>query len=461
MLETHLFKERQTVKLGLIKTVQDLFPGETLKTAYSIKDGVFCRLDKSALSEREVRKIGVCLREWVKNDEPIEFLCRKDGYYHYRMGETVVKVLYPADTHASRAEPFSVLPFFPGFIVDFAASGEEKNLLLPERLSSAYDKTQKWLSNIGIELVPDVNAYIESGRSLELISIAEALQEKEISDIADTILKERRSVRVVLITGPSSSGKTTFAQRLSAQLRVNGLRPIPLSLDNYFLNRNMTPRRKDGSYDFESLHALDLKLLQRQVTELIGGETVETPLFDFVTGTRMEKTRPLSMGPSEILLIEGIHALNPELLPAIGRYNLFKIYLGSLFELNVDLMNRVPTTEVRLLRRMVRSVRYRGTSPEETIRQWDAVRAGERKSIFRFAEESDVVFNSSLLYEMHALRPFAEDSLKQIPDDSPFRDTRDRLMNLLDFFQNMDCSKIPFNSILREFIGGSIYFDEE
>jgi Uridine kinase len=296
------------------------------------------------------------------------------------------------------------------------------------------------------------------GEGMELISVAEALQEKEIADIADTILTQRRSLRVLLISGPSSSGKTSFAQRLSTQLRVNGLRPVPLSLDDYFVDRDKTPLDENGRYDFENLEALDTKLLQQQVQELINGNSVETPLFDFVSGNRMKKTKTMKIGASEILVIEGIHALNPKLLPNISRGSFFKIYISALFELNVDLMNRIPTTEVRLIRRLVRGDRFRATSPEETLNQWSSVRRGEYNNVFKYQEEADVMFNSSLLYEINTLRPFAEASLNKISVDSPHYETKERLLNLLSFFQPIDIAKVPFNSILREFVGGSIYF---
>lgn len=458
--ETHLRQRRQTSKLGLVKVIRDLFPGEVLKTAYSIQDGVFCKLVGSALSEREVQQIGIKLQEWVDNDSPIRFLFKKDGYFHYDVNNTFVKTIYPAHVHTSECESFRVIPFSTGFIIDFNApvNGTVQPFILPEKLSATYEKTQQWLENIGFEQVSDVNSYIASNHCLELLSIAEALQEKEISNIADMILRERRSLRVILISGPSSSGKTTFAHRLSTQLRVNGLKPIPLSLDNYFVDREQTPRDEEGNYDFENFRALDLKLLHHHLTRLTDGKSVESPIFDFVSGKRLSQTIPLQLGPSEILVIEGIHALNPDLIPKMNNNVLFKIYISALFELNVDSINRVPTTEARLIRRMVRGERFRGTSPEETLAQWPSVRRGESQYVFKYQEEADVMFNSSLLYEMNALRPFAEATLLKINEDSRHYSTRERLLNLLSFFNPLPVGKVPFNSILREFIGESLYF---
>ena len=461
MSETHLHKGRQTVKLGLIKVVHDLFPEETLKTSYSILEGVFCNLYGSILSTREVKQIERKLREWVEKDSSIVLLRKEGGYYHYQVGDIIVKAVYPAFTDTFLVEPFTILPFSYGFIVDFGDidKGSDRPLIPPVQLSAAFEKNQRWMDNINIEQVQDVNDYIRSGRTMKLVSIAEALHEKEISIIADAILQHRRALRLLLVSGPSSSGKTSFSQRLSTQLEVNGLKPIALSLDHYFVDREHTPRDADGKYDFDSMEALDLPLLKQQIAQLIAGERVSVPQFDFVTGKRLAEYKPMQVGPSEILIIEGIHALNPELVTSINRNLIYKIYISALGGLNIDLMSRVPTSEIRLLRRLVRDDKYRGVTPENTIHQWDSVRRGEYQNIFKFQEEADVMFNSSMIYEMNALRPFAETALQKIPADSPYYDTRERLLNLLSFFEPLDVSKVPFNSILREFIGGSIYYD--
>ncbi|MDB6353368.1 nucleoside kinase [Trichococcus sp. K1Tr] len=461
MSETHLHRGRQTVKLGLIKVVHDLFPEETLKTSYSILEGIFCNLYGSILSTREVKLIERKLREWVEKDSSIVLLRKDGGYYHYQVGDIIVKAVYPAFTDTFLVEPFTMLPFSYGFIVDFGDidKGSERPLIPPVQLSAAFEKNQRWMDNINIEQVQDVNDYIRSGRTMKLVSIAEALHEKEISIIADAILQHRRALRLLLVSGPSSSGKTSFSQRLSTQLEVNGLKPIALSLDHYFVNREHTPRDADGKYDFDSMEALDLPLLKQQIAQLIDGERVSVPQFDFITGQRLAEYKPMQVGPSEILIIEGIHALNPELVTSINRNLIYKLYISALGGLNIDLMSRVPTSEIRLLRRLVRDDKYRGVTPENTIHQWDSVRRGEYQNIFKFQEEADVMFNSSMLYEMNALRPFAETALQKIPADSPYYDTRERLMNLLSFFEPLDVSKVPFNSILREFIGGSIYYD--
>jgi uridine kinase len=461
MKETHLSRDRQTVKLGLIKVIQDLFPDDTLKTAYSIQEGVFCRLKNSILSIREVDQIGKRLNEWVESNSRMEYLGRKDGYFQYKMDGRIVNVLYEAYDCASMVAPFKIIPFSTGFIVDFgdAERGGNTPLIPPQKLASTYDRNQSWLRNINMELICDVNKYITSGRSFDLLSIAEALHEKEIAGIADMILQNRRALRVLLISGPSSAGKTPFAKRLSTQLRVNGLKPVVLSLDDYFVNRDQTPLDAEGNYDFENVEALDLELLHDHILRLIQGEEVKSPTYDFITGSRAEKTKKVYVGPDEILLMEGIHAINPRILPNVNRRVFFEIIVNALYGLNIDLINRVPETEVRLIRRIVRDDRFRGTPAETNLKMWGSVRRGEYDNIFKFQEDCDVMFNSSLIYEMNVLRPLAESSLKMISKDSPYYSTGERLLNLLSFFEPMDDYHIPFNSLLREFIGGGYYRD--
>lgn len=462
MRETHLRQGRQTVKVGLIKVVHDLFPEERLKTSYSILEGVFCNLDGSVLSTREVHQIDERLKEWIKRNEPIQLLGRDGGYYVYRTEGYDVWALYPALTQPIEVEPFTLVPFSDGFICDFGdvEKGGGVPLIPPVKLQATYDENHRWLDRVGLETVADVNAYVRMGRDHELISIAEALHEKKISRIADTILSQQRALRILLISGPSSSGKTSFLRRLNTQLFVNGFKPVPLSLDNYYLDRDQTPLDADGRPDFEVLEALDLPLLQAHLHQLAEGETVQVPSFDFVAQQRAPVSTPLCVGPHEILVIEGIHALNPELVGHIHRNELFKIHVSALSGLNIDLVNRVPTTEIRLIRRIVRDERTRGIQPDQTVAQWSSVRRGEYEYIFRFQEDADVMFNSSMVYELNALRAPAEAALCRITDDSPAMEARDRLLNLLSFFTPIDTSKVPFNSLIREFIGGSIYFDE-
>ena len=459
MPENDLRRYRQSLIIGLVLTVKELFPREQLKIAYSILDGIYGELAGSLLSAREVMAIENRLQQWVAADLPIAcqpgqglFVCQCQGQE--------INCLYPPLERSGAVRHFRLIHYPPGFILLFPDQDQPEALapfVPPEKLSATFAESQAWVENLHLAQVDDVNARIAAAEGSELICLAEALHEKKISMIADRILDQRRHVKIVLISGPSSSGKTTFAQRLATQLRVNGLRPVPLSLDDYFRAREDTPTDPSGQPNFEALEALDLPLLENHLGALIKGREVEVPIFDFVAGRRHPYGRPLKLEADEILLIEGIHGLNPNLAPALDRNQLFKIYVSALFQLNIDNYNRVPTTEVRLIRRLVRDNQFRGIDPERTLGQWASVRRGENANIFPYQEEANVMFNSSLLYELNALRPFAEPLLAGIRPDSPYYHTAERLLRLLSFFTSMEVNKIPFNSILREFIGNSIY----
>lgn len=453
-------KYRQTLQLCLIKVVKELFPQEDFKIPYSILDGVYCEFSGSLISPREAKLIETELKRYIRQNIRLELLSTEEGYYNYRLGDTVLHSIYPAFEDTSMIGDFTIIDFAPGFVLHFGNSDDSSQFVLPEKLSATFMETQRWLEILKLDKVKDVNSFIRDGRSLELISTAEALHEKKIADIADRILREKKTVRIVLISGPSSSGKTTFAQRLSTQLRVNGLTPVPLSLDDYFVNREDTPKDSSGQYDFDALEALDLPLLNEQMVKLIRGEAVNTPIFDFISGQRLSQTNLLQLGPDDVLVVEGIHALNPNLLPSINKNYYFKIYISSLFLLNIDAYNRVPTTEARLIRRIIRDEKFRSFEPERTLKLWSSVRRGENTNVFKYQEEADIMFNSSLIYELNALRSYAEPLLQNVPEDSPYQDAVARLLNLLSFFEPIETTKIPFNSILREFLGGSVYTKE-
>ncbi|SDG87546.1 uridine kinase family protein [Desulfosporosinus hippei] len=460
MSDYSIRKYRQTLIIGLIGVVKELFPGEQLKISHSILDGVYCELENSVLSSREIQTIEDHLKVWVESDQTISYQTCNDHLYHCQVDLDLITTIYPPLERSGSLKHFKLIHFLPGFIILFPNVNHPESLspfVPPEKLSATFSETQRWLENLHLSYVHDVNAIISSKSSQDLIYLAEALHEKTISSIADRIFSQRSKVRVILISGPTSSGKTTFAQRLSTQLRVNGLRPVALSLDNYFLPRDKTPVDSNGQYDFECLEALDLPLLADQLNALIGGSEVETPLFDFVCGGRCQSGRTMRLGSDEILVIEGIHALNPSLLPSLDRSQMFKIYVSALFQLNIDAYTRVSTTEVRLIRRLVRDNQFRGTEPARTLAQWDSVRRGENNNIFPYQEEADVMFNSSLLYELNALRPYAEHLLVSITPECPDYEMAVHLLTLLSFFEILDISTVPFNSILREFLGGSAY----
>lgn len=354
---------------------------------------------------------------------------------------------------------FKLVPYEQGFILTFPdeANPTEIAKFLPQaKLSGIFRESTNWARIMEVDTVGALNDIIVSGKLDTLIRISEALHEKKIAQMADQIAA-RESTKLVLIAGPSSSGKTTFAKRLCIQLRVNGLKPQMISLDDYFVNREFTPLDENGKYDFETIGALDTKLFNDHISKLIAGEEVEIPTFNFVTGKREYKGNNLKLGDEDILVVEGIHGLNEKLSYAIPKENKFKIYISCLTQLNVDYHNRIPTTDTRLLRRMVRDNQYRGISAEQTLELWYSVRRGENKNIFPFQEEADIMFNSVLIYELCVLKPKVEALLFGIDRTSPYYSEAKRLLKFLEYFLSADTATIPYNSILREFVGGSCF----
>jgi uridine kinase len=303
--------------------------------------------------------------------------------------------------------------------------------------------------------VGSLNDAITGGRARELVLISEALHEGRIAEIAGLVAERREKVRVVLIAGPSASGKTTFSKRLSIQLMALGLTPLPIELDNYFVNREHTPKDEDGEYDYEALGALDVTRLNHDLRLLIAGERVQMPHYDFVRGEH-EPGEYAELKPGQIIILEGIHGLNPALVPDIPSENTFRIYASALTQLNLDRYNRVSTTDTRLIRRIVRDATQRGYTAQETIRRWESVRRGEKRYIFPFQENADVMFNSALVYEGSALAPLVEPLLRQVPFGTPEHVEAKRLLAFLEWFVPLDIELIPDNSILREFVGSSI-----
>jgi uridine kinase len=349
----------------------------------------------------------------------------------------------------------------PGFVLHFPRRSHPGDLMSyseAPKLFTVFRQHAEWMRIMDVEDVAALNHAVETDRIREVILVNEALHEHRISDIAEEIAQRRGQVRTVLIAGPSSSGKTTFAKRLSIQLLAQGLRPVAIELDNYFVDRELTPKDKDGNYDFESLYALDLDLFNKQLLELMNGDQVQLPHYNFVTGKR-ELGKQLSITPDHIILIEGIHGLNPELVPHIPPKSLFRIYVSALTQLNIDQHNRVPTTDTRLVRRIVRDNATRGYTAMVTIGRWESVRAGENRWIFPFQENADVMFNSALVYEHAVLKPVAEPLLRQIRPGHPEYLEAGRLLAFLEWFLPCLSEHIPDNSLLREFIGGSTLRD--
>jgi uridine kinase len=326
------------------------------------------------------------------------------------------------------------------------------------KLFTVFRQHAEWMRIMDVQDVAALNRAVETDRIREVILVNEALHEHRIADIAQMIRERSGQARVVLIAGPSSSGKTTFTKRLAIQLLSQGLRPVAIELDNYFVDREQTPKDRNGDYDFEALGALDLALFNDNLLKLVDGRQVQLPRYNFKSGKR-EPGEQLTITPDHIILIEGIHGLNPALVPQIPPARLFRIYVSALTQLNVDRHNRVPTTDTRLVRRIVRDSATRGYTARETFGRWEAVRAGENRNIFPYQENADVMFNSALVYEHAVLKPLVEPLLRQIKPGSPEYVEAERLLAFLEWFLPCSPEHVPDNSILREFIGGSTLRD--
>ncbi|MDR3288563.1 MAG: nucleoside kinase [Peptococcaceae bacterium] len=461
MIDDHFRQSRQNIIIGLILTTQELYPEEQLKISYSILNGIYFELDNSPLSSREVTHIEEGLEKWIARDIPIQCV-PEPSYYSCTCSGKTIQTLYPSFDSSGKVDNFKLVHYPPGFILLLSRTEENTCIptvfIPPKKLSATFKESQQWVEKLQLSRVNEINAMISEGHAKDLVLISEAVQEKYLSNIADVILRSHDHLKIILISGPSSSGKTTFTQRLSVQLRVNGLQPVPISLDDYFLAREDTPLDEHGQPDFESLYALDLQQLNSDLQRLIKGERVDLPVFDFFVGRRKAEGRPLQLNPDHVLVIEGIHGLNPNLIPSFDQNQLYKIYISAIFPLNLDFYNHIPTTETRLIRRIVRDNQFRGSKPDRTLSQWDSVRRGETNYIFPYQEEANVMFNSSLLYELNALRPFAEPLLQAIPEVHIYHTSAQRLLRLLSFFVPVDVGFIPSNSLLREFTGGSLFY---
>jgi uridine kinase len=380
------------------------------------------------------------------------YLYELDGRYDYFYGQMAYST--------GIIKSFDLVKYAHGFVL---RNPKEDNINeLPEfkeqkSLASIFYETEQWLRILGIGEVGSLNEKVINKELKDVILVSEALHEKKIANIADDIFN-RKDVKIALIAGPSSSGKTTFANRLGIQLRVNGLVPISISLDDYFLDRENTPKDEEGNYNFESIHALDLKLFNENLKDLLEGKEVEIPSFNFKTGEREWNRRNMKLPENGVIIIEGIHGLNPMLTSEINSKNKFKIYISALTQLNIDNHNRIATTDVRKIRRIVRDYLSRGYGAEETLNMWKSIKKGEKEYIFIYQEEADIMFNSTLVYELSVLKSYALKELNKIKPGSPVYSEASRLKSFLNFFREIDFNDVPENSILREFIGGSCFY---
>ena len=374
-----------------------------------------------------------------------------DGYVDYYYGSLL--------TNTSQLYLFGVEKYYDGLLLRLPSRehpNELGEMTHQDKMFGIFKEHHHWQDILGLRTVGDLNDVIQQGHYSTLIQISEALQEKKIAQIADEITR-RKGTKLVLIAGPSSSGKTTTCKRLSVQLAVNGIRPVNISLDDYFIDREHTPRDEKGDYDYENLHALNLPLFNEQLAALFRGEVVELPRYDFPTGTSQKSGKKLHLGENEILVVEGIHALNPELTSEIPNEQIYRVYASALTTILLDNHNYIPTTDNRLLRRIIRDHKYRAVSARETIRRWPSVRAGENKWIFPYQENADAMFNSAMLFELAVIKSQAEPLLEEVPENCPEYAEAYRLRKFLSYIRPIPETQIPPTSLLREFLGGSSF----
>ena len=473
----------------LQKAVRDLYPGQTLHIRHSMgQSGFYCEIEgidpltreATAALEERMRAIVAAdlpiirtkvLTEEVRAryaeqgfDDKIALLDTRPRLYSelYTLGDLpgyFYGSLAPSTGYITR---FGIEPYYRGFYLALPLRTSPEELhkhVSQEKMFGIFREYQSWVALMGVPTIGAVNARALAGDAGGMIKIAEAFHERKFAEVADAIQEAHRTrgVRMVLISGPSSSGKTTSAKRLGLQLGVLGLRPVMISLDDYFVEREKTPRDENGQYDYEALEAIDLELFNDHLHRLLLGQSVDIPRYDFITGRRTQHDTPLTLDERSILIIEGIHGLNPRLTPSVPDAVKFKIYISCFTSVAMDNLSRIATTDNRLLRRLTRDYRQRGSDALQTLSRWASVRRGEERHIFPYQENADVMFNSSLFYEISALRPFAEKILREVPDTVPEFDEARRMLKFLDNFIPIPSDEIPPTSILREFIGGSSF----
>lgn len=480
---------RRSLVLLLTTAIDELFPKTEVNISYAVRDGgYYCKLtNRPALSAEELVLVDQRMREIIAADAPIGkrlvsleaaqklFAERGDTdkvrLLEYRTSDTLT--LYSLrgrdDYYFGYMMPsarelgiYKLIHAGDGFILQYPRKENPLELMelhLNEKLSVVFKQSDEWLAKLELEDIGRLNHLVRNDKIQELILVTEALHEQNVATIATEVEKRHHEgVRIILIAGPSSSGKTTFSKRLAIQLLAQGLKPFTLEMDNYFVDRPLTPRDENGDYDFESLLALNRDLLNQHLLGLMKGEQVQLPRFNFHFG-RSESGRVVQLQANQIIILEGIHGMNPDLVPQIPNENIYRIYVSALTQLNIDSHNRVPTTDVRLLRRIVRDARSRGYNATDTLLRWQSVRNGEKRNIFPYQENADAMFNSALVYELAALRPLAEPLLLQVTPNTPAHLEANRLLSFLRWVVPLNPKQtelIPDTSLLREFIGGSI-----
>ena len=475
----------RTLFFVLCKAVQDLYPAHDVIIDIPVSNGFYVdvRFGRPATDE-DVDKIRQRMQEIIdakmpirrymvpteeaialfeeKGDvEKVKLLKTSGSIYttYYKIGEYVDFYYGTLLTNTSELYLFGLEKYYDGMLLripsvkDPSVLGE---LTKQDKMFEIFKEHHRWQDILGIRTVGDFNQTVDAGFTTDIINISEALQEKKIAKIAEDIAN-RKGVKLVLLAGPSSSGKTTSCKRLSIQLAVNGLKPLQISLDDYFVDREKTPKDANGEYDYESIYALDLQLINDQFNALFRGEEVELPKYDFQTGKSKKSGKKLKMNDTNVLVVEGIHALNPELTAQIPNEQIFRVYASALTTILLDNHNYIPTTDNRLLRRIIRDYKYRGVSAQETIHRWPSVRAGENKWIFPFQENADAMLNTAMLYELAVIKTQAEPLLQQVPENCEEYAEAYRLLKFLKYFKGIPYNNLPPTSLLREFLGGSSF----
>lgn len=473
----------------LVKAVEELYPQGSISLEHPISKGYFCKLHiDRTIGLDDVQRIKQKMQEIIAADIPytrteshteeVVRLFEKRGMmdkarlldtygqlysYYYQLGDTVDCYYSSLVPSTGYIRLFDIVKYYDGLLLRIPSREKPTKLeevVKQEKMLEVFQEYHRWNQILGISTVGDLNVACNEGHATDLINVSEALQEKKIAQIADEIThrdQDGKRVKLVLISGPSSSGKTTFSKRLSIQLMTNGLKPYPISLDDYFVNRNDTPLDENGKHDFESLYAVDLPFFEEQLSTLLNGGEVELPRYNFTTGKREMSGKKLRIDEHMILIIEGIHALNPALTPHIPNENKYKVYVSALTTILLDNHNYIPTTDNRLLRRIIRDYKYRNYSAEETIARWPSVREGEEKWIFPYQENADAMFNSALLFELAVLKDYVEPVLRKVPNRCPEYSEAHRLLRFLNYFVSVQDKELPPTSLLREFLGGSSF----
>ena len=475
----------RTLFFVLCKAVQDIYPNTDVVIDIPVSNGFYVdirlgrpvvdedvnillrRIQEIIDSKMPIRRFTVPTEEAIalfqeKGDvEKVKLLRTSGSIYttYYKIGEYVDYYYGTLLTNTSQLYLFGLEKYYDGMLLRIPSVSNPDELGEMTRQDKMFDifkEHHRWQEILGIRTVGDFNQAIDAGHATDIINISEALQEKKLAKIAEEIAS-RKGVKLVLLAGPSSSGKTTSCKRLSIQLAVNGLKPLQISLDDYFVDRDKTPKDENGEFDFESIYALNLDLLNEQFNALFRGEEVELPKYDFPSGKSVKSGKKLKLEPNNVLVVEGIHALNPELTAHVPEEQIFRVYASALTTILLDNHNYIPTTDNRLLRRIIRDYKYRGVSAQETIRRWPSVRAGENKWIFPFQENADAMLNTAMLYELSVLKMQAEPLLQQVPENCEEFAEAYRLLKFLKYFKGIPYNNLPPTSLLREFLGGSSF----